>query len=180
MKSSYWKPRKTWKLKKITTGLTGKPNDNCPKDGNPEKYLNHDIIEAVITKEMGSTKLKKIRTQFKKAADCGKKSGGARIVFTFHTICQNISGNSPPVTAIGNSVDFYSGNGSSSVSQERANSSAQLGIKMILQNQTLKQHLRILRSTKCVYAQQQSKLQVTTNKLENFSKTVVTKSSLHV
>ena len=92
-------------MKKITTGLTGKSNDNYPKDGDPEKYLNYDIIEAVITKEMGSTKLKKIRTQFKKAADCGKKSGGARIVFTFHTICQNISGNSPPVTAIGNSVD---------------------------------------------------------------------------
>ena len=101
---------------------------NYPKAGDPEKYPNYDIIEAVITKEMVSAKLKKIRTQFKKAVDCGKKSGGGRFVFTFYTICQNIWGNSPAVTAIGNSVDSsYSGNGSSSMSHEEANSSAQLG-----------------------------------------------------
>ena len=75
-----------------------------------------------------SAKLKKIRAQFKKAVGCGKKSGGGRIVFTFYTICQNVWGNSPAVTAIGNSVDSsYSGNGSSSMSHEEANSSAQLG-----------------------------------------------------
>ena len=95
---------------------------------------------------MISAKLKKIRTQFKKDVDCGKKSGSGRSVFTFDTICQNIqrnspvvitignsvnsftSVNSPAVTAIGNSVgSSYSGNGSSSMSDETANSSAQLG-----------------------------------------------------
>ena len=35
---------------------------NYPKDGDPEKYLNYGIIEAVITKESISAKLKKIRT----------------------------------------------------------------------------------------------------------------------
>ena len=93
---------------------------NYPKDGDPEKYLNYGIIEAVITKERVSAKLKKIRTQFKKGEDHGKKSGGGRIVFTFYTISQNIWGNSPAVTAIGNSVGSYSGNGSSSMSDERA------------------------------------------------------------
>ena len=50
------------------------------------------------------------------------------VVFTFYTICQNVWGNSPAVTAIGNSVDSsYSGNGSSSMSHKEANSSAQMG-----------------------------------------------------
>ena len=83
--------------------------DNYPKDDEPEKHPNYDIIEAIITKERV---FKKIRTQFKKIADCGKKSGDERIVFTFYTICQNIRGNSPAVTAIGNSLDSsYSGKG---------------------------------------------------------------------
>ena len=102
--------------------------ENYPKVGDSEKYSNYDFVEAVITKERVSVKLKKIKTQFKKAVDCGKKSGGGRIGFTFYTICQNIWGNSPAVTAIGNSVDSsYSGNGSSSMLHEEANSSAQLG-----------------------------------------------------
>ena len=79
--------------------------ENYPKAGDPEKYPNYDIIEAVTTKERVSAKLKKIRTQFKKAVDCGKKSGDERIAFTFCTICQNIWENSPAVTAIGNSLD---------------------------------------------------------------------------
>ena len=155
--------------------------ENYPKVGDSEKYSNYDFVEAVITKERVSVKLKKIKTQFKKAVDCGKKSGGGRIGFTFYTICQNIWGNSPAVTAIGNSVDSsYSGNGSSSMLHEVANSSAQLGGQDDFKNQTLKQHLRILRRTKLIQAQHQSKLQVTANKLENFSETVVIKSSLHV
>ena len=70
------------------------------KASDPEKYPNYDIIEAVITKERVSIKLKKIRTQFKEAVDCGKKGDGGKIVFTFDTFCQNIWGNSPAVTAI--------------------------------------------------------------------------------
>ena len=102
--------------------------ENYPKAGDSERYPNYNIVEAVITKERVSAKLKKIRTQFKIAVDCGKKSGGGRIDFTFYTICQNIWGNSPAVTAIGNSVhSSYSGNGSSSMSHQEANSSAQLG-----------------------------------------------------
>ena len=102
--------------------------ENYHKVGDPEKYPNYNIIEAVITKERVSAKLKKTRIQIKKAAYCGKKSSGGRNLFPFYTICQNIWGNSPAVTAIGNSVDSsYSGNGSSSVSHDGTNSSAQLG-----------------------------------------------------
>ena len=74
--------------------------ENYPEDGDPEKYPNYDIIEAVITKQRVYAKLKKIRTQFKKTVDCGKKGDGGKIVFTFYTICQNIWGNSPAVNAI--------------------------------------------------------------------------------
>ena len=52
---------------------------------------------------------------------------GCRIVFIFYIIYQNIWGNSPALTAVGNSGDStYPGNGSSSMSDKRANSSAQL------------------------------------------------------
>ena len=54
--------------------------ENYPKDGDLEKYPNCNIIEAVITKEWVIAKLKKIRTQFKKVVDCGKKRCGGRIV----------------------------------------------------------------------------------------------------
>ena len=50
--------------------------ENYPKAGDSEKYPNYDIVEAVITKNRVSAKLKKIRAQFKKAVGCGKKSGG--------------------------------------------------------------------------------------------------------
>ena len=65
--------------------------ENYPKAGDSERYPNYNIVEAVITKERVSAKLKKIRTQFKIAVDCGKKSGGGRIDFTFYTIAK-ISG----------------------------------------------------------------------------------------
>ena len=91
--------------------------ENYSKAGDPEKYVNYDIIEAVITKRRVSAKLKKIRTHFEKAVDCCMKSGGGRIVLTFYSFCQNIWGNNLAVTAIGNSVNFsYSGNRSSSMS----------------------------------------------------------------
>ena len=57
--------------------------ENYPKDDDSEKYPNHDIHETVITKGRIFAKLKKIRTRFKKAVDCSKKSGGSRTVFTF-------------------------------------------------------------------------------------------------
>ena len=44
--------------------------ENYPKDGDPEKYPNYDIIEEVITEERVS--------QFKKAVECGNKSASGR------------------------------------------------------------------------------------------------------
>ena len=43
-----------------------------------------------ITKERVSAKLKSVRTHFKKAVDTGKRSGGGRIIFTFHELCERI------------------------------------------------------------------------------------------
>ena len=45
--------------------------ENYPKDGDPEKYPNYDIIEAVIIKERVPAKLKKTRTQIKTQKSCG-------------------------------------------------------------------------------------------------------------
>ena len=44
--------------------------ENYPKDGDPEKCPNYDIIETVITKKKVS--------QFRKAVDCGNRSGSGR------------------------------------------------------------------------------------------------------
>ena len=88
--------------------------------------------------------------------------------------------NSPAVTAIRNSVDSsYSGNYNYECQTRESIQVLSWGIKMILQNKTLKQYLRILRRTKLVHAQHQSKLQVTASKLENLQ-IVVIESSLHV
>ena len=60
-----------------------------------------------------------------------RKNTGGRTIFTFCTIHQNIWRNSLAVNAIGNSADSsYSRNGSSSMPDERANSSAKLRVQV--------------------------------------------------
>ena len=102
----------------------------------------------------------------------------ARFVFTFYTICQNILGNSPAVTAIGNSVvSSYSENGSSSMSDERAISSSQSGG----QDDFTESGTEAAFEDSAKYDQHKSSLQVTANKLENFWKTVEIKNlTIHI
>ena len=48
-----------------------------------EEYPKSNKLEE-ITKGRVSTKLKAIRKNYKKAFDCGKRSGGGRVVMTFY------------------------------------------------------------------------------------------------
>ena len=58
-----------------------------------------------ITKERVSAKLKSIRTNFKKAVDTGKRSGGGRIIFTFYELCERIWSGCPAVNSISHGID---------------------------------------------------------------------------
>ena len=58
-----------------------------------------------IAKERVSAKLKSIRTNFKKAVDTGKRSGGGRIIFTFYELCERIWGGCPAVNSISQGID---------------------------------------------------------------------------
>ena len=58
-----------------------------------------------ITKERVSAKLKSFRTNFKKALDTGKRSGGGRIIITFYELCERIWGGCPVVNSISHEID---------------------------------------------------------------------------
>ena len=61
-----------------------------------EKFPN----KSTITKERITAKLKSIRTDFKKAADAGRKSGSGRAAFMFYDLCENPWGGCPAVTSL--------------------------------------------------------------------------------
>ena len=52
-----------------------------------EKFSSNSDLDS-ITKERVSAKLKSIRTNFKKAVDTGKRSGGGRIISMFYELCE--------------------------------------------------------------------------------------------
>ena len=80
--------------------------ENYPTDeADKEKYPTAEKIGDVLTTDWISAKLKIIRTDFRKAIDKGKRSGGRRVVFTFFDLCQQLWGGSPAVTAKENSID---------------------------------------------------------------------------
>ena len=71
------------------------PNEQFPRVGKTE----------FITKERVSAKLKKMRTDYKKAVDSGRKSGGGRVVFTFYNLCESLWGGSPAVESVSTGLD---------------------------------------------------------------------------
>lgn len=71
------------------------PNEQFPRTGKTE----------FITKERVSAKLKKMRTDYKKAVDSGRKSGGGRVVFTFYNLCESLWGGSPAVESVSTGLD---------------------------------------------------------------------------
>ena len=71
------------------------PNEQFPRVGKTE----------FITKERVSAKVKKMRTDYKKAVDSGRKSGGGRVVFTFYNLCESLWGGSPAVESVSTGLD---------------------------------------------------------------------------
>ena len=60
----------------------------------------------LLTKERTSAKIKRIRSNYKKAVDARRRSGGGRIVLTFYDLCENVWGGSPAVQSIDGEIDF--------------------------------------------------------------------------
>ena len=50
------------------------------------------VKPELITKERISAMLKKMRTDYKKDVDSGRKSGRGRVVFTFCNLCESLWG----------------------------------------------------------------------------------------
>ena len=73
------------------------------------------------------TKKKSIRSGIKKAIDCGKKSGGGRVVFTFFDFCNDSWGGCPAVTSIQNCI-----NSSKPLSNDDSDSFSPVGSSSIL------------------------------------------------
>ena len=75
------------------------------KDGDvlDDEYPRSNKLEE-ITKERISAKLKVIRKNYKKAVDCGKRSGGGRVVMTFYDLCHDIWPGAPSTKNIEGSV----------------------------------------------------------------------------
>ena len=69
-----------------------------------EKFPRCKDLDSIM-KERVSAKLKSIRTDFKKAVDTGKRSGGERIIFTFYELCERIWGGCPAVNSISHGID---------------------------------------------------------------------------
>jgi hypothetical protein len=61
--------------------------------------------EKLFKKERVKSKLKRIRSGYKKAVDFGRKSGGGRIVATFYDECLEIWAGSPAVGCTMNGIE---------------------------------------------------------------------------
>ena len=72
---------------------------NYPKTGNIEECI-QELHKACIT-----SKVKKVHSDYKKAADLGKRSGGRRTIMTFYDLCQDIWAGSPATTSLSSGFD---------------------------------------------------------------------------
>ena len=61
----------------------------------------------MISKDEVAAKLKKIRQDYKKAADAKRKSVGV-VLFVFYDLCETILGGSPSVTSLQEGIDSSS------------------------------------------------------------------------
>ena len=58
-------------------------------NGNKQQFPRIGIAETIGKERIGA-KVKKIRTNYKKAVDAGLQSGGGRVVLTFYNLCKKI------------------------------------------------------------------------------------------
>ena len=90
---------------------------NKPSDNANEKFRRIGKTE-LITKERIPAKLKKMRTDYKKAVDSGRKSRGGKIVFAFYDLCEPLWGRFLAVESVDTGID----SSSASVQDESADS----------------------------------------------------------
>ena len=64
-------------------------HENYPKTGGIEEFPYGEYTQE-LHKARITSKTKKIRSDYKKAVDSGKRSGGGRIIMTFYDLCQDI------------------------------------------------------------------------------------------
>ena len=83
--------------------------------------------QGKMNKKRVTAKLKSIRSGFKKAIDCNKKSGGGRVVFTFFNYCKDLCSGCSAVTSIQNSIDS-----SKALSNDDSDSFSSIGSSSIL------------------------------------------------
>ena len=88
-----------------------------------EKYPNKETMG----KNRAAAKLKSIRSGFKKAIDCGKKSGWGSVVFTFFDFCNDLWVGCPALTTMQNSI-----NSSKQLSNDDSDSFSPVGFSSIL------------------------------------------------
>jgi len=70
----------------------------------PEEYP-HYTDPSVITKEKIIPKIKLIKTQYRKAVDSGRRSGGSRVVQALYKECTEIWAGSPAVESLPNGIE---------------------------------------------------------------------------
>ncbi len=80
------------------------------------KDFPHNASE--IPKQIVATRLKNIRTKYRKSVDSGKRSGHGRVVWLYFDLCESIWGGSPATTSIDTGIE------SSDISSNATSSSA--------------------------------------------------------
>lgn len=90
--------------------ITGNFQDSYPKNSD-EDYPRSGNRLSKLSRQRVTSKLKNIRSSYKKAVDAGRRSGGGRVVMTFFDLCTDIWSGSPSTTICNssNSGKFYCG-----------------------------------------------------------------------
>ena len=99
---------KDWEtIKNKYKEITEKFQNRYPKrdSGVDQTQYPHCDDPAVFNKERISTKLKRIKTNFRKAVDSGRKSGGGRIVLGLYDECYEIWAGSPDVESVPGGIE---------------------------------------------------------------------------
>ena len=80
--------------------------ERYPKtDTDPEQFPNTKDTAKIFTKDRVNAKIKRMKMSYRKAVDCGRKSGGGRVVTILYDECAQLWEGSTSVEAIQNGLD---------------------------------------------------------------------------
>ena len=97
-----WESVKT-KYEKITVIF----HENYPTNDDIENFPRAKEIDT-LNKARITSKIKNIRSSYKKAVDAGRRSGGGRLVLTYYELCNDIWSGAPATTSIPGGFDISS------------------------------------------------------------------------